>query len=73
MAAKQCTVCGETTLVEKTGEYRMDLPPSIPGGCVVVSNTNWLHCESCSEDILSPELERAINVDCRQRRVARVG
>jgi len=37
------------------------LPPNIAQGNVVVADATWLHCDSCGEDILSPELEEAIN------------
>jgi hypothetical protein len=66
MSAKKCPVCGEATLLEKHGEYRMELPPNISGGFVVIPKTSWLHCESCGEDILSAELEQAINKHCHE-------
>ena len=71
MTAKNCPVCGEMTLLEKQGDFRMDLPPNVPGGFVIVPNATWLHCESCGEDILSAELERAINSHCHE--VSRAG
>ncbi len=64
MTAKKCPVCGEASLVEKRGEYRMELPPNFPGGFVVIADAAWSHCESCGEDILSAELEREINLCC---------
>jgi hypothetical protein len=73
MTAKKCPLCGATSLLEKHGEFRMELPPNIPGGVVVVPNATWLHCESCGEDIPSAESEQAINLQCRGRRVSRVG
>jgi rRNA maturation protein Nop10 len=73
MAVKKCPICGEMTLLEKHGEYRMALPANIPGGSVVVPDSAWQHCESCGEDILSAELEQAIDTSCRGKRVARVG
>jgi hypothetical protein len=60
-------------LHEKRGEYRMELPPSIPGGLVVIPKASWLHCESCGEDILSAELERAINKHCHERQASPIG
>ena len=70
MNAKKCLVCGEATLLQKHGEYRMDLPPNLPGGFIIVPEANWLHCESCGEDVLSVELEHAINSQCRKQTVA---
>jgi hypothetical protein len=73
MTTKTCPICGEMTLLEKHGEYRMKLPPNIAGGFVIVPDAAWQHCESCGEDILSAELEQAINTSCRGKRVARAG
>jgi len=53
--------------MERTGEYRMEPPPNIPGGTIVIHDASWLHCESCNEDILSNELEAAINHERYQR------
>jgi putative zinc finger/helix-turn-helix YgiT family protein len=68
MAAKKCPMCGEPTLVERSGEYRMEPPPNIPGGVIVIRDASWLHCTSCKEDILSSELDAAINRE-RYRRM----
>ncbi|OAI47801.1 hypothetical protein AYO44_08890 [Planctomycetaceae bacterium SCGC AG-212-F19] len=54
-------MCGQKTLVEMKGEFKIDPPPNIPGGTIVVRDASWLHCQSCAEDILSPELEKAID------------
>ena len=61
MIAKNCPLCGQTTLVEMQGEYRFELPPNIPGGAIMIRDASWRHCESCGEDILSNELEAAID------------
>ena len=67
MAAKKCPMCGQTALVEMQGEYRMEVPANIPGGAIVIRDTSWRHCESCKDDILSAELETAINRErCRR-------
>ena len=73
MIAKNCPMCGAASLQEKHGEFRMRLPPNIPGEFVVVPDATWLHCDACAEDILSAELEQAINRECRGHRVSRVG
>ena len=57
----KCPICSKMELIEKRGEFRMELPTNIPGGVIVVPEANWLHCKSCGEDILSLELEKAIN------------
>lgn len=68
MAAKDCPLCGQRTLVEMQGEFRMDPPPNIPGGTIVVRDASWQHCESCGEDILPHELDTAIDRE-RYRRL----
>ena len=73
MTASQCPICGDGALTEMRGEYRMPLPPNIPGGLVVVPDAAWLHCESCGEDILSAELEQEIDRQSRGKRVSRAG
>lgn len=67
MASQLCPICGSEALKHMTGEYRFDPPPNIPGGTIVVSATNWLTCHSCGEDILSHDLEEAIDVARYQR------
>lgn len=67
--AKDCPLCGATTLVAKRGNYTFVPPPEIPGGEIVIADTDWLHCDSCGEDILSPELDAAID----QQRYRRLG
>lgn len=68
MKAKKCPTCGKLSLVEKRGEYHMELPPNLAGDAVVVADAEWLHCDSCGEDILSKKLEQAINRKCRGRK-----
>lgn len=68
MAAKNCPLCGEKTFTEMHGEFRMDPPPNIPGGTIVIRDASWQHCESCGEDILSHELDEAIDSE-RYRRL----
>jgi hypothetical protein len=71
--ASTCPICGEMTLQEMHGEYRMELPPNIPGEFVAVSDAAWQHCESCGEDIFSPELEKEINKQARGEQISRAG
>ena len=67
MAAKECPLCGQTALMAMTGEYCLEPPPNLLGGPIVVSEAAWLHCESCGEDILSSDLEAAIERERRRR------
>ncbi len=73
MKAKTCPICGKASLSEKRGEYRMELPPNINGEAVVIADAAWMHCDSCGEDILSKELEQAINRKTRRRKRSPVG
>ncbi|MBI1830361.1 MAG: hypothetical protein HYR84_02785 [Planctomycetes bacterium] len=72
MKAKTCPICGKPSLLQKRGEYRMQRPPNIPGDTIVVADAEWLHCDSCGEDILSKKLEQAINRKCRRRKSSTV-
>jgi YgiT-type zinc finger domain-containing protein len=72
MKAKKCPICGKASLQKKRGEYRMDLPPNLSGDVVVVRDAEWQHCDSCGEDILSKELEEAINRRCRRLKISPV-
>jgi acetyl-CoA carboxylase beta subunit len=51
----------------------MELPPNINGEAVVIADAAWMHCDSCGEDILSKELEQAINRKTRRRKRSPVG
>ncbi len=64
---------GEPALLERQGEYRMGLPPNIPGAVATVPEAKWLHCESCGEDVLSVELEEAIRKQCRESQASPIG
>lgn len=67
MAEKKCPLCGRASLLKKNGEYRFEPPANVPGGAIVVAEAEWLHCASCEEDILSGQLEAAIEVERRRR------
>src|SRR5487761_1314354 len=67
MAAKRCPLCGQASLVKMNGEYRFETPANVPGGPIVVAEAAWLHCDACGEDILSRELEAAIEDERRRR------
>ena len=61
MPTTQCPVCGNNTLEENHGEYRFDPPPNIPGGVIVIRDATWQACNHCHEEILSHELDEAID------------
>jgi putative zinc finger/helix-turn-helix YgiT family protein len=48
------------------GKFTFAPPAEVPGGPVIVDNASWLQCDHCGENILSPELESALD---RQRYV----
>lgn len=68
MKGKKCPICGKRSLYKERGDYRMVLPANISGNAVVVADSEWMHCNSCGEDILSKELEQAINRKARRRK-----
>ena len=63
MTTATCPLCGNETLEHKHGEYRLDLPPNIPGGTMVIPNATWDACTSCGEEILPDQLTRAIEAE----------
>lgn len=67
--AKDCPLCGKVALVAMDGRYAFEPPPEVPGGVIEIENATWLHCDACGEDILSPELDKAID----QQRYRRLG
>ncbi len=58
--ATKCPICGVQTLSPRHGEFQFTPPDNIPGGVMVVPETDWLECSTCGERILSPELSHAI-------------
>lgn len=60
--ATKCPICGNETLEPRHGEFRFEPPANIPGGLMVVPDTDWLECSSCEERILSNELNDAIEL-----------
>lgn len=68
MKGKICPICGKRSLIQKQGEYRMELPPNISGKVVIVADAEWMHCNSCGEDILSKGLEQSLNRKARRRK-----
>jgi putative zinc finger/helix-turn-helix YgiT family protein len=66
--AKKCPICGEVTLETRVGKYAFVPPPNIPGGAIVIENTKWDECTACKEQILSLELDNALENE-RYRRL----
>ena len=58
--ATKCPICGVRGLAPRHGEFQFAPPENIPGGVMVIPETQWLECSSCEERILSTELSRAI-------------
>jgi len=67
MPTTKCPMCGDNTLEEKYGEYRFDPPPNVPGGTIVIPNATWLACSHCGEEILSHDLDKAIDLEATRR------
>ena len=47
-------------MAPRHGEFQFVPPENIPGGMMVIPDTEWLECDSCGERILSAELSQAI-------------
>ena len=69
---KDCPICGEPTLVEKTGEFHFDPPENIPGGTMIIPNSKWEECESCKEVILLPQLIRNLDKQKNKRIIKKI-
>lgn len=54
--ANECMLCGAKALEVKSGDFRFDPPPNIPGGTIVISDAVWRQCANCGECVLPPEL-----------------
>ncbi len=54
--ANECMLCGVKALEVKSGDFRFDPPPNIPGGTIVISDAVWRQCANCGECVLPPEL-----------------
>jgi putative zinc finger/helix-turn-helix YgiT family protein len=67
MTTKRCPVCGHMPLTAMKGAYRFEPPAIVPGGPIVIADTEWSHCGSCGDDVLSPNLEASIDEERRRR------
>jgi putative zinc finger/helix-turn-helix YgiT family protein len=56
-----CPICGAAALERHEGEYRMEPPPNIPGGTLVVPSSTWEECGACHEQVLPPALTDALD------------
>jgi hypothetical protein len=72
---KTCYSCGSERVEEKSGTYRFDLPPNIPGGTVVIADAAWRECDNCGWQLLTAELSHKIEelVMIRQGRQGSAG
>ena len=66
---KECPICGALALAPKTGEFRFEPPANIPGGTIIIADSNWEECEVCKEVILPPELIESLD----EQRYIRLG
>lgn len=55
-----CPICGVESLEARRGDFRFDPPANMPGGQIVVPDTEWEECASCGEQILGAHLEAAL-------------
>jgi hypothetical protein len=60
-------MCGERALEQKTGEFIFKPPAMIPGGPIIVENSNWEECFACKKNILGDVLSRAIRAEAKLR------
>ena len=65
--SEHCPICGELSLEIRTGDYKFDPPPNIPGGTIIIHSTSWEECTNCSEQIISLDLEQQLENVRRER------
>jgi len=65
--AKECPSCGKHAMEPRTGEFRFDPPPNIPGGTMVIQGAAWEECLQCGEQLLPPELNNALDAEQYKR------
>jgi len=53
---------------ERSGTFRFEPPPNIPGGTITIENATWRECDGCGEQIIAHELDRALDDEARRRR-----
>lgn len=51
-----CFECSEGAMISKSGTFRFDPPPNIPGGTIVIPDATWEECSKCGECIIPPSL-----------------
>ena len=61
MKKYNCPICGEKSLIKRKGEFHFNPPLNIPGGMMVIPNSEWEECEKCKEIILPPELIESLD------------
>jgi putative zinc finger/helix-turn-helix YgiT family protein len=63
-----CPICGADTLESRHGDFLFEPPQNISGGVITIKGATWQECSSCEEQILSKELESALE-KCRYSRL----
>ena len=63
---KACPICGADTLESRQGDFLFEPPQNISGGVITIKGATWQECSSCEEQILSKELEAALE-KCRYK------
>lgn len=56
-----CPFCGTDKLEKKTGGFRFEPPSNLPGGVLVIPDATWWECNSCGEQIIPEELDKALD------------
>ena len=67
MPTTQCPLCGNESLEDRRGEYRLTPPANTPGGLLVIPNAAWQQCHHCGEELLPRTLTKAIESEQRRR------
>lgn len=62
-----CPMCGSGRMQRQTGTFRMDVPARLAGGPLSIPNAVWTECDACHSQILSQDLDRAIDVEVEAR------
>jgi len=66
--ASKCMMCGQEKMELCRGDFHFDPPPNIPGGKIVIKNTQWRQCKHCGETIIPHALDKALDNESRKRR-----
>lgn len=56
-----CPLCGAAAVTQHNGEFRMEPPPNIPGGTLIVPSATWDECDNCHERFLPSDITAALD------------